>query len=312
MLASFRSPNFYSGGLLDRGDGVRDDPAWVGARLADPDSRLLLFEDGMPLMRSDGADMRPVWLPAKVAEAACFQGEPAVLLGVRAGQALFAAALPVGEEGNLSALGVSLHDAAFVSLRIASTRLPADEANLCVHAKGLLWWHQRHRFCGACGCPTAFASAGYRRRCTGADCGMEHFPRTDPAVIMLVTHEDHALLGRSPRFAEAVYSALAGFVEPGESLEDAVAREVFEEVGVRLLDIRYHSSQPWPFPGSIMLGFSAAAAARTLCVNRAELEQALWITRPALQAAIDAGEIALPRPDSIARRLIEDWLAGEI
>lgn len=181
-----------------------------------------------------------------------------------------------------------------------------------MHAKGLLWWNQRSRYCGVCGHPTQVRSAGNRRRCSNECCSAEHFPRTDPAVIMLVTHDDHALLGRSPRFVARVYSALAGFVEPGESLEDAVAREVFEETGVHLTTVRYHSSQPWPFPGAIMLGFTAVARERVLVLNRDELQDAFWITRVELRAALAAGELALPRPESIARRLIEDWLAHRV
>jgi NAD+ diphosphatase len=146
------------------------------------------------------------------------------------------------------------------------------------------------------------------RRCTDAACNAEHFPRTDPAVIMLVTHEDHALLGRQRVWPAGMHSTLAGFVEPGESLEEAVAREVMEEAGVAVADIRYHSSQPWPFPASIMLGFHARAHDRRLAVDAEELETAGWFSRDFLLRDHDPDRFRLPRPDSIARRLIEDWL----
>jgi NAD+ diphosphatase len=149
------------------------------------------------------------------------------------------------------------------------------------------------------------------RRCADAACNAEHFPRTDPAVIMLVTHEDHALLGRQRVWPAGMHSTLAGFVEPGESLEEAVAREVMEEAGVRVVDVRYHSSQPWPFPASIMLGFHARALRRDLAVDAEELETAGWFSRDFLSRAHDPEVFRLPRPDSIARRLIEDWLRGE-
>jgi NAD+ diphosphatase len=153
--------------------------------------------------------------------------------------------------------------------------------------------------------------AGHERQCTNAECKAQHFPRTDPAVIMLVTHGDQALLGRGKHFPAGMHSTLAGFVEPGESLEDAVAREVFEEVAVRVRDVRYHSSQPWPFPASIMLGYRAETDSTEYEVNPDELESARWFTRAELkeaQASRGTTGFFLPRKDSIARRLIEDWL----
>jgi NAD+ diphosphatase len=148
------------------------------------------------------------------------------------------------------------------------------------------------------------------RRCTDSSCNAEHFPRTDPAVIMLVVHEDHALLGRQKIWPAGQHSTLAGFVEPGESLEDAVAREVFEEAGVRIGEVRYHSSQPWPFPSSIMLGFHAFAASRDYAIDESELESGGWFSRDFLLDSHDPEKFRLPRADSISRRLIEDWLRG--
>ncbi|MBM3524646.1 MAG: NAD(+) diphosphatase, partial [Alphaproteobacteria bacterium] len=164
--------------------------------------------------------------------------------------------------------------------------------------------------CGLRGAPTRPEAAGHVRRCTDAACNTEHFPRTDPAVIMLVTHEDHALLGRQRVWPAGMHSTLAGFVEPGESLEEAVAREVFEEAGARVSDVRYHSSQPWPFPASIMLGFHATTTSRDLAVDAEELETAAWFSRDFLMRSHDSESFRMPRVDSIARRLIEDWLQG--
>jgi len=147
-------------------------------------------------------------------------------------------------------------------------------------------------------------------KCSNPDCATEHVPRTDPAVIMLVEHEGKALLGRSPRFAEGMYSTLAGFVEPGESLEEAVAREVEEEAGVKISNVRYHSSQPWPFPSSIMLGFYATAETTDITIDREELADARWFSRAEMRD-FDGVNQRLPRADSIARRLIEDWLAED-
>ena len=181
------------------------------------------------------------------------------------------------------------------------------DSALLAYAKGLAHWHARHRFCGVCGEGTEAKDAGHVRVCTGPDCATQHFPRTDPAVIMLVTDGDRCLLGHNKRFPERIYSTLAGFVEPGESLEEAVAREVLEETGVRVGRVQYHSSQPWPFPASIMLGFHAEAESEAITVQAAELVDARWFSRAEIANFEQLG-LRLPRPDSIARRLVEHWL----
>ena len=177
------------------------------------------------------------------------------------------------------------------------------------HARGLIYWHQRHRFCSLCGSPAEIRDAGHMRRCGNADCAAEHFPRTDPAVIMLVADGDRCLMGRQAEWPTGLYSTLAGFVEPGESLEEAVAREIWEEAGITVRDVRYHSSQPWPFPASLMLGFYATATSTEISLNRDELDDARWFHRNDLR---NPGEgMRLPRQTSISRRLLDDWLAGE-
>ncbi|MFQ5984923.1 MAG: NAD(+) diphosphatase [Alphaproteobacteria bacterium] len=196
----------------------------------------------------------------------------------------------------------------FTELRTVGPLLPAGEGALLAYARGMLYWHSRHKFCGRCGGATKSLEGGHRRLCERRSCRASHFPRVDPAVIVLVSDGDRCLLGRQPRWPAKLYSALAGFVEPGESLEEAVAREVKEETGVTVRRIRYHSSQPWPFPGSLMLGFTAEAATTEIELDRNELQDARWVARDALDAAATKG-VRLPHADSLARRLIDGWLA---
>jgi NAD+ diphosphatase len=196
----------------------------------------------------------------------------------------------------------------FADLRTLSPDLPAPAAAILAHARGLVYWQRRHRFCGVCGGRLETREAGYIRHCPA--CHTDHFPRTDPAVIMLVIRGTRALLAHSPRFpVPDMYSTLAGFVEPGESLEEAVVREVEEETGIRVRGVHYHSSQPWPFPASLMVGFYAEAETEALRLDPAELSDARWFSREEIRDPLRLG-IKLPRRDSIARRLIEDWLAG--
>jgi NAD+ diphosphatase len=199
----------------------------------------------------------------------------------------------------------------FADLRQLGGRLERHEGSLLALARAMVFWHSRHRFCGLCGAPTRSEEAGHMRRCTGDGCKAMHFPRTDPAVIMLVTDGERALLGRNKNFVPGMYSTLAGFVEPGESLEDAVAREVREETAIEVGAVHYHSSQPWPFPANIMLGFYAEATSTAVTVDYGELEDARWFERDWLLSHRDDDSFRMPRLDSIARRLIEDWLAGK-
>ena len=209
----------------------------------------------------------------------------------------------------LEADGLGLpEDDQLVELRQFASLLPAEDANLIATARAMATWHRNHRHCGRCGAPTEVRDAGHLRRCT--ECSFEIFPRTDPAVIMLV-HDggDRCLLGRQASWPPGVYSTLAGFVEPGESLEMAVAREVQEETGVKVTSAHYHSSQPWPFPTSIMLGFWARADyADGALAQDDELEDARWFSRRELPDLMATKEVRLPPPMSIARRLLDDWL----
>jgi NAD+ diphosphatase len=193
--------------------------------------------------------------------------------------------------------------ARFEDLRVAGGLLAADEAGVLAYARAMLYWRSRHRFCSACGAPTRSASAGHVMKCTNDSCAIDHFPRLDPAIIVLVTDGERALLGRQASWPAGRYSTIAGFVEPGESLEDAVAREVLEETGVAVSECEYHSSQPWPFPSSLMIGFTARAAADAVPRADEELEDVRWFTR----ADIAAGFPGVPPPLSVSFRLIEHW-----
>jgi NAD+ diphosphatase len=294
-------PNPYTGSPLDRASHLRTDAAWVTESLADPRSRFVPIWRGRNLLRTAPDGTPEAVFPSGMA----VDGHAWAFLGNADGAATFAVDLgdtldpaPLLPEGS----------GEFTELRTIGAGLPADHAAILAHARGLMHWRTRHRFCGVCGAACEPQSAGNVMVCTG--CHTHHFPRTDPAVIMLVTRGDRVLLGHSQRFPNSVmYSTLAGFVEPGESLEEAVAREVKEESGIAVGRVRYHSSQPWPFPGSIMLGFYAEGLTEEITLDVEELADARWFGREEL-ADPKAHGFALPRADSIARRLIEDWLAA--
>ena len=296
--------NFYAGGLLDRVAPRRKDRDWVAALADHGESRFVALWRGQNLVVKD-AESSPRAAFLSRGELAACQGEP-VLLGLVEERAYFAVDLS-HEEAPLAAFAAS-QPLEFTDLRRVGPLLPRQEGALLAYARGIAYWHERHRFCGVCGAPTASDEGGHVRRCTKAECGTSHFPRTDPAVIMLVHDGDRCLLGRKPGWPSGMHSTLAGFVEPGESLEEAVAREVFEETSVRVDEVRYHSSQPWPFPASLMLGFHARALSRAITPDPVEIEHAAWYERSYLIAHQDDDGLRLPRRDLIARRLVEDWL----
>ncbi|MGH7120054.1 MAG: NAD(+) diphosphatase [Acetobacteraceae bacterium] len=304
-----RRPNPYTGSPLDRAVERREDKDWIAAELSAPESLFLPLWQAKNLIRdADQNAPTAVFLPAAAAGGLCLPDGtgpfPWAFLGLLEGSPLFAFDLASADPAAVLP-GLPGH---FTDLRTVPGLLPPSEAALLAHARGLLNWRSRTRYCGVCGALCVPAAAGNVMRCPS--CGAEHFPRTDPAVIMLVTDGSRALLGHSHRFPRAaMYSTLAGFVEPGESLEEAVAREVREETSVRVGRVQYHSSQPWPFPGSIMLGFYAEALTSEIILQAAELRDARWFTRSDMAAHESLG-FSLPRRDSIARRLIEDWMAN--
>jgi NAD+ diphosphatase len=279
----------FSGAELDRAPAERRNPEWLAARRADPRARALWLSE------------RGVWIEDGRLLLAAPNGTEDVFLGLSGETPLFASEVSDGSEPSRG------HPA---GLREAASELRAEEAALAAYAASLLSWHRRHRFCANCGAPTEMVDAGHERRCPS--CEAHHFPRTDPVVIVRVTDgRDGILLGRSPRWPPGRYSLLAGFVEPGETLEDAVRREVLEESGVELGEVGYVASQPWPFPSSLMLGFDARAGRGEPRPSDDELEDVRWFERREVEdAAGGRGELELAPPYSIARRLIDGWLAA--
>lgn len=295
--------NFYDTRGLDRAAHQRKDPHWLAARLAHVDSRFVPVWRGANLLAgADSAEPRAILLHRGGIAA---EGH-AIFLGLAGDTAYFAIDLSVLDDPLAGLTGADA--AAFVDLRRVGPLLPRAESALLAYARGMVHWHRRHAFCAQCGAATLPAEAGHLRRCDA--CGAVHFPRTDPAVIMLVHDGSRCLLGHQASWATGMHSTLAGFVEPGESLEEAVRREVAEETGIAVAEIRYHSSQPWPFPSSLMLGFTARALSTAIELDAHELEAARWFERDFLRQHRDDDEFRLPHADSIARRLIEEWLRG--
>ncbi len=295
-------PNAYTGSPLDRSADRRDDAAWIAERRADPSTLFAPVWRAKTLV-AGGDEPCAVFPSGAAADRLRDEAFPWAFLGRKDGAALFA--VDVGALDDPAPF-VSKPGTRFEDLRALAGRLPAADAAILANARALMHWRARHRFCGVCGAACEPRSAGYAQTCTA--CGTTHFPRTDPAVIMLVHREGRALLGHSQRFPNStMYSTLAGFVEPGESLEEAVAREVMEEVGVPVGAVEYHSSQPWPFPANLMLGFFAEGLADAITLQEDELVDARWFSRDQLLDP-DAHGFQLPRRDSIARRLIEDWM----
>jgi NAD+ diphosphatase len=296
----------YAGSGLGRASHLRRDTALL-ARMAG-ESRALL----VPMWKGDslvvtGTEPRAVLLPAAGLREAMAASAETVFLGLLDQAPVFASDLtPLSDEEGGPALGPGT---AFVNLREIGPVLPAREAAILAQAKGLLHWHRLARFCGSCGAPTISEQGGHQRRCTRSGCETVVFPRTDPAVIMLVIDENRgrALLGRAPRFPAGMYATLAGFVEPGETLEEAVAREVHEEAGVEVDRVIYAGSQPWPFPASLMLAFYARARSFKITRDAHEVEDVRWFTRDEVLNFEKTG-MFLPRRDSIAYQLIQRWL----
>lgn len=311
-------PNVFAGGGFDRAGLLRRDEAWVARRKADPATRMIPVWRDRHLIAAV-AEPRPVFLSPAEVPALAPDTEAAPLLGVVEETACFA--IDISHIDAPLERPELLGRGEFVDIRDVGSLLTPADAQLLVFARAMLYWHRRHMYCGACGAPTAPTDAGHVRVCTDADCAVTHFPRTDPAVIMLVTDGERCLLGRRPGRENFMYSTLAGFVEPGESLEEAVAREVMEETGIEVAGVRYAHSQPWPFPANLMLGFYAGAATTEITVNEDELADARWFTRDevrelmAVRDRVDSQRLGgaphLPRPISIARRLIGDWLDGQ-
>ena len=300
---------WYTGAPLDRLSHRRTDENWLVERLANAETRLVPVWRTQNLAHSE--DDRALLPTIGEARDLLDAGKHVTLLGIREGQAYFALDLSHHEDPYLHPLLDA--QGAFEDLRKFGPAIDPHEGAILAHARGLMFWHARHQFCGVCGSPTEASQAGNQRDCTNPDCRAQHFPRTDPAVIMLVHKDDYCLLGRNKNFPiRGMYSTLAGFVEPGESLEEAVAREVLEEVGVTCLpeNVHYWASQPWPFPASLMLGFHARAEDMEIVLQEDEMEDAKWLHRTQMDDPEAVG-VKFPRVDSIAARLIKSWMDGD-
>jgi NAD+ diphosphatase len=279
---------FFGGPGLDRADALRAHPNRITALARRSDARLLMWDNGAPALDGDG---RLQWSPV--------EGEAPLFLGLD-GETPHFSALPPGN--------VPIDARAHFGLL---AQLDATDAPIFAAALSLANWHRRHGFCSICGSPSEPNRGGWSRAC--GSCGGEHYPRADPVVIMLAEHEGRLLLGRQPQYPPKRFSALAGFVEPGETIEAAVARELFEEAGISVRNVTYIASQPWPFPSTLMIGAICTADSDSLTIDHDELDDARWFTRAEVEAALagDPSAPFLPPPRfAIARTLLDGWTAG--
>ncbi|MBN9480121.1 MAG: NAD(+) diphosphatase [Bordetella sp.] len=302
--------NVFSGNPLDRSGDLRNDAAWLAEQEANPEALAMILWEGRPLVETHEGAERLVWL--SLAHARDLVRDRDVFLGLWKGAPVFAAEF----EGSIDpTTGPAGGLGRFVEMREAAVVLPEADAGIAATAKSLFDWRRRHGFCAACGKASDQASGGWKRVCRA--CGAEHFPRVDPVVIMLPVHkggaEPRCLLGRQAAWPAGRMSALAGFMEPGEAIEEACAREVMEEAGLTVCDVRYHSSQPWPFPAQLMIGLIAEVTTDEAAPDQTELEAVAWLTRSEARAVLDETHptIHAPPPYAIARRLLETWAGGE-
>ena len=299
----------FAGNPMDRGEVERRDEGWLAAQAGNPASRMLpLWQLNVPV----SAGQTLAWLSVDDWRRLGVSAEP-VFLGLRDGRAHFAVDVSGADRGDLEQGGVTFEDA-----RNAAEYLSGPDSGIAAQARSQLSWHGRHGFCAVCGHRTAMARGGQVRRCPpkgDGGCGTEHYPRTDPVVITVVHDGDRCLLGQSRGRLVAMrrYSALAGFMDQGESIEEAVSREVMEEAGIQVGAVRYHSSQPWPFPSSLMIGCHAEAATTDIAFDDEEMADVQWFSRREVQLALEERSeiLAIPGPTAIAHHLIRAWAAGE-
>lgn len=290
-------PNPFANAPLERQGELRKDSGHLARLSSAAQTRYLLIAGERNVVNAE--DNMPVMITADRLRTVAGDTAHTIFLGEHDGAPLFVADLGQMAEQRLA----GELQARTESLRTLGLSLPPASASLAAYARAMVLWDHRHRHCGRCGGLTSSQEGGHVRRCRDMDCGNSMFPRVDPAIIVLVTDGERALLGRQASWDAGRYSTLAGFVEPGESLEEAVAREVHEESGVRVQQVEYHSSQPWPFPSSLMLGFTAQARSTEIILRDGELESARWISREDIINKI----IQLPFKVSISYRLIEHW-----
>ncbi|MEE2761052.1 MAG: NAD(+) diphosphatase [Pseudomonadota bacterium] len=301
---------YYDAISLDRAPHLRHHPKWSAGSPQSGDARVLPIWRDKNMVRA-GDTPTAVFLNGADGAAVIEAASTVVFLGLEDGTSYYAADLSKHDDPTMLPLPEGTE---FEDLRRLATNIDPAEAGYLAYARALGHWHHNHEFCGACGAETIAAKGGHERNCSNEECGRSHFPRTDPAVIMLVTHptEDKCLMGHNKRFKGLRYSTLAGFVEPGETLEQAVAREVKEEAGVQVDNVRYMASQPWPFPATIMLGFRARAYTTEINCEDDELLEARWFTRVEVREMGETGMVLPPSQFSISRWLIDTWLDEEV
>lgn len=295
------NPNWFANNPVDRAYAKRAADGFLQDHLRDPDSVLIPLWRGDPLL----ADGKALFLSA-AARSEFPANAPVVFLGMLDGKAHFAIDASGAAETPDAAPFADLGD--YTPIRAAAGAVSRNDLSMIGHARWLFEWHRKHVFCHVCGAQTGIRDGGAKRHCE--QCGSEHFPRSDPVAIVLAVHDGACLLGRSPHFPPGFLSALAGFVEAAETPEEAAKRELFEEAGVTLTQVRYQFSQPWPFPSSLMMGFIAEAAGRALDLDTNEIEEARWVEREDIRALLKGEErlgIFLPPEFTIARQLLERW-----
>lgn len=302
------SPIPFTGNPLDRASERRGDLDWLDERWSDPASLAVAMWNGQALVEPAAeGKVQIAYVQAGLARAAAPDPDKQALLGLWKDTAVFA----VDFDGSVDPASGPLQGLGrFEDLRAVAGRLPGPDAGIVATAKGLFEWSRRTRHCSVCGQPVEVGDAGWKRVCRA--CDAEHFPRTDPVVIMLAVHGDQCLLGRQARFPPGMWSALAGFVEPGESLEEACARELKEEAGLTATAVRYHAAQPWPYPASLMIGLIAEVSDMDATPDQTELEAVRWVTKEEARALLSGGlEGAFaPPPLAIAHHLLKAWAEG--
>ncbi len=305
-----RPPHVFAGNPMDRGEVERRDEDWIAAQANDPNSRMLaMWQLNVPV----SAEQTLRWHSADDVRGLDIETEP-IFLGLLEGRSHFVVDVSAGDRESIERSGLIFEDA-----RTTAEYLSGRESGIVAQARSQLSWHGRHGFCSVCGRPTHIARGGQVRRCSPKDeggCGTEHYPRTDPVIITVVHDGNRCLLGQSRGRLVAMrrYSALAGFMDQGESIEEAVAREVMEESGIQVGAVRYHSSQPWPFPSSLMIGCHADAATTEISFDAEEMTDVQWFTREEVLLALEERSeiLAIPGPTAIAHHLIRTWATDEV
>lgn len=301
----------FTGSSLDRASHRRTDAEWIAAQLRHPRTLIHPMWRLKPFAIGGGAEgpLEAAFFAPGLCEELAAPDAPFVFLGLERERPVFALDISAAEDpetiGPLAGLGRCYE------LRASAARYSDNDLALLSQAKALIDWHQRHGFCARCGSATRLMDAGYRRLCSS--CGSEHFPRVDPVVIMLPTRGDWCLIGRGRQFPAAMYSALAGFIEPGETIEEAVRREIFEEAGIRIGSVRYFTTQPWPFPSSLMIGCFAEALDEEIRIDHVELADARWLDRGTARVLLAGEEVEgmrIPPRIAIAHHLLKAWVEG--